>query len=246
MKIFNLLVVAIFFITAIGCNKKNEYLEREDPTLYYPTKIGKFITYKVDSTNYTGYTTTGVVATYYAQDLVEAKITDNLGRESYRVIRYYKKNLTDPSWVPNSTYLVTPLEKSIETIENNMRFIKLQGPITPTFTWKGNTHIETSGAYSNVAYLYDWEYQYDSIKAEKKYVQFTFPETITVRQADATDGIVTDPNGYSERNYSVEVYAKNTGLVYKDFLHWSYQPPNGGVPGYKSGYGIRLSIIDKN
>jgi hypothetical protein len=246
MKFFSFLTLTLLIIIAVSCNKKNEYLEREDPLLYYPTKIGKTITYKVDSTNYIGYDTTGKKTTYYAQDLVESKTTDNLGRESYRVIRYYKKNLTDPSWVPNSTYLVTPLEKSIETIENNMRFIKLQGPITPTFTWKGNTHIETTGAFSSVAYLYDWEYQYDSIKAERKYGQFTFPETIKVLQTDATDGILTDPNGYSERNYSVEIYAKYTGLIYKDFLHWSYQPPNGGAPGYRSGYGLRLTVIDKN
>jgi hypothetical protein len=188
----------------------------------------------------------GTITTYFARDVIDAAVTDNLGRPAFRVIRYRKKLLTDLAWTPMSTYWITPLDKSIEVNENNLRFIKLQNPVREAFSWKGNTYIETSGQYSSFQYLFEWEYQYSGIKESKTYGTMNFPETITVNQADATDGIVTDPNGYSERNYSVEVYAKGTGLVFKDFLHWSYQPPSGNVPGYRSGYGIKLSIVDKN
>lgn len=245
----NILLVVMLSSILLSC-KQSETLQYEDAKDYYPMTVGKFITYKLDSTNYIGFNVNPVISSYFAKDSIEAKITDNLGRQSYRIVRYMRKLATD-AWVPNSTYMVTVLDKSIEVVDNNMRFIKLQNPIRDLFSWKGNSYIESSGAFSQFQYLFDWEYQYAGIKEAKTYTVAgnpakTFNETVTVNQADATDGIPTDPNGYSERNYSVEVYAKGVGLVYKDFLHWTYQPPSGPTPGYRTGYGIKLTVIANN
>jgi hypothetical protein len=222
-------LVTLISIVLFSC-KESEVLQFEDAKEYLPMVVGKSITYKLDSTNYIGYTVNPTISSYYVKDSVEAKITDNLGRPSFRVVRYLTKLLTNPTWTPISTMMVTVLDKSIEVNENNLRYIKLQNPVKQDFSWKGNS----------------WEYQYNAIKDSKTYNTLTFPETVTVNQADATDGIPTDPNGYSERNYSIEVYAKTVGLVYKEFLHWSYQPPSGTTPGYRSGYGIKLSVVAKN
>jgi hypothetical protein len=208
--------------------------------------VGKSSTEKLDSTIYLGYTVTPVVRSYYVKDVVDAAIKDNQNRASYRVIRYIKKLLTDVTWTPMATFMVTPLENSIEYVENNLRYIRLQNPVKVDYTWKGNSYIESSGQYSQLQYLFDWEYQYTDVKAAKSYGTLNFAETATIKQADATDGVVTDPNGYSERNYSIETFAKGTGLVFKEFLHWSYQPPSGSTPGYRSGYGVKLSIVEKN
>ena len=35
-------------------------------------------------------------------------------------------------------------------------------------------------------------------------------------------------------------------LIHKDFLHWIYQPPQNNNPGFRSGYGIKLTMIDRN
>jgi len=54
---------------------------------------------------------------------------------------------------------------------------------------------------------------------------------------------------YFEINYSKEVYSKSIGLIFKDFLHEAWQPPNASSPGgyYESNsYGIRLTIIGHN
>jgi hypothetical protein len=242
-------IYSIFFLATVvflaACNKK-ENLEIEKANDYYPMTVGKYITYKLDSTIYIGYTVTPVVRSYYVQDRVDAAITDNLGRPSYRIIRYIKKNLTDPNWTPSNTFMVTQLENVVEYLENNLRYIRLQNPVKNDYSWKGNSYIESSGQFSQLQYLFDWEYQYANVKETKAYGSLSFAETITVNQADATDGIITDPNGYSERNYSIETFAKGTGLVYKEFLHWSYQPPSGSTPGYRTGYGVKLTIVDKN
>ncbi len=239
-------VLVVFAVMSLlSCNRENTPIQAEDAMGYMPMTVGKYIVYKLDSTNYVGYNLNPVLSSHFAKDEVTSKTTDNLGRESFRVVRFIKKNLSD-AWVAAATMMVTPLPKSIEVIDNNLRFIKLMNPVTSTFSWKGNSYIETQGAYSDYKYLEDWEYQYDSIRLEKKYNNLIFPETITVRQADLTSGILNNPAAYSEKNYSVEVYARNVGLVYKDFLHWVYQPQIGSTPAYRIGYGIRLTIIDKN
>lgn len=88
----NVCVAVIFATILVSCNKENKFLEADDAKSYIPLTIGKYITYKLDSTNYIGYTTTPTLSSYFAKDEVTEKITDNLGRESYRIVRFIKKN----------------------------------------------------------------------------------------------------------------------------------------------------------
>ena len=69
-------------------------------------------------------------------------------------------------------------------------------------------------------------------------------KVVTVAQQDefSPDGPFDPTLDYQQRNYSIEVYAKGIGLVYKDLLHWTWQKPK-----YEDGsYGIRLTLIAHN
>jgi hypothetical protein len=237
-----LLTATLFFA---GC-KKSDTLTTEEVNSYYPMTVGKYITYRLDSTNYIGYTITPTLRTYYVRDLVEAQITDNLNRRSFRVVRFIKDSLSQPTWRNSNTFMVTPLERTIEYVENNLRYVRLQNPVKDGFTWPGNSYIEANGPLSPFQFMAGWEYQYENINGPYTVFSTTVPNTITVRQADELDGTPNDPSGYSERNYSVEVFAKSLGLIYKEFLHWSYQPPQSPLPGYRTGYGVKLTMIDHN
>ena len=48
---------------------------------------------------------------------------------------------------------------------------------------------------------------------------------------------------FGSTNYSIEKYAKNVGLVFKELTMWDYQPNNGGQ---KRGFGIKMWMIDHN
>ena len=77
----------------------------------------------------------------------------------------------------------------------------------------------------------------------------TFKETVSVFQKNDTIGNPNDKKMYAEILYSKEVYAKNIGLVYKEFTHETWQPPNANlVNGYyeEGSYGIKLSVIKHN
>jgi hypothetical protein len=77
-----------------------------------------------------------------------------------------------------------------------------------------------------------------------KCLKGTLQNTYTVLQQNTqfpSSGF--DPIQYNEKNYSVEVYAKGVGLIYKNFLHYVWQPtPSGRYQD--DSYGIRLNLID--
>lgn len=247
MKKFTLLtlIAAGLIVTLPGC-KKSETPSYPDASEYYPMAVGKYITYKLDSTNYIGYTTTPTITTYYVKDVVDAIVTDNLNRKSYRIVRFIKDSLSELSWRNNNTFMVTPLEKSVEYVEDNLRFIRVQNPVTDGFEWPGTSHIANNGGNPSVQFFADWKYHYENIG--KPFTVFTtnIANTITINQADDEGGVPGDPAAYSDRNYGVEVFGKGIGLIYKEFLHWVYHTPSGSTPGHRSGYGVKLGMIDHN
>jgi hypothetical protein len=125
-----------------GCSEK-EQLSTALISEYYPLQIGKYITYRLDSTVYVNLNTKKEVHTYIVQDWVDAEITDNLGRKAYRIRRMMQQKTDTTQWVDNAVFVVTPLGKSLEYVDNNLRFIKLQEPIRDDFTWRGNSYINS-------------------------------------------------------------------------------------------------------
>ncbi|HQY12879.1 MAG TPA: hypothetical protein PK133_11725, partial [Ferruginibacter sp.] len=142
--------------------------------------------------------------------------------------------------------MAVPTEFSVEFIENNMRFIKMKAPVRNGFSWKGNSYIDTYSLNSDVKYLDDWDYTYDSLNTTISLAALTVDSTLKVDQRDEVIGNPNDPNSYSEINQGAERYAKGLGLVYRNFLHVEYQPPTPGRGGYRQGYGVKMTMIDHN
>lgn len=243
-KYFGLAFMLITLLTA--CNKENQLYTTATLSDYYPLQVGKYITYNLDSTVYINFGQKDTIISYQAKDSVETQITDNTGRPAYRIERYIRKNASQ-QWTANNTFMAIPTATTIEYVENNLRFTKLVLPIKEGYTWKGNSFIDTYSLNSTTKYLDDWDYTYDSINAPLTVNGITFNNTLKVNQRDEFLG--QDPKlpgtQYAERNYSVEYYTKNIGLVYKEFLHWEYQAQPGS-PAYYSGYGIKLTITGHN
>jgi len=246
--IASIVFVSVAMLVLTHCKKTAEFTS---PPLkdYLNLEVGKYIIYRLDSTLFTNFGQNTVHVYYQAKDEVDAEIVDNLGRPAFRIIRYLRDTAGLNAWTPNSTYMIVPTEKVLEVVEDNFRYQKLMLPIVEGFNWKGNTYISL---YSDdlaweYRYLDDWDYTYENVNAPfTVFNNQVVDSTVTVNQRDEVSGHPTDPNYYSEVNYSVEVYGKGLGLVYKDFLHWEYQPPTGGNPGYKIGYGIKLNMISHN
>lgn len=236
--VFSSLLMVLF----ASCKKESETPDPIKISDYYPLAPGKYIAYNLDSTVYTNFGKQKEIISYQVKDVVDAEITDNLGRPAYRIIRYIRKN-TSASWLPSNTFVATPLGRTLEFTENNLRFIKLALPIKNEFSWRGNSFIDTYNTESDLRYLDHWDYIYDSVGMPASINTLSFENTIKVFHKEEEIG---DPSiagtSYAEKTFSMEKYAKGVGLIYKEFIHWEYQ---GNTQTY-SGYGIKLTIFEYN
>lgn len=242
------LPVILLCVCFAACKKGNEELNTTPISEYTPLEVGKYITYQLDSFRYLPFSLQGVTLSYQVKFVVDGQITDNLGRPAYRIVRQIRVNPTD-AWVNDNSFTAIPGENSFEFIDNNLRFLKLRGPVKDGFTWKGNSYINTTSQFSDFAYLDGWDYMYDSVGAPLSLGSFALDNTIKIAQRDEIIGNPDDPNSYSEINYGVEYYAKGIGLVYKRIFHSEYQPPTtiGTTGSYSSdSKGYTLTMIDHN
>ena len=241
--------IGLFFISLffISCKKEKDSFSSESVNDYFPLQVGKYITYQLDSTLFINFGQKDTVVSYQVQDKVDAQLTDNLGRPAYRIIRYIRKD-SSKDWVANNTFMAIATFNSLEYIENNLRILKLEIPVKQGFSWKGNSYIDTYSINSDLKYMDDWDYVYDSVDVPLTINSINIDSTVKVTERDEFLG--QDPSipgtQYAEKTYALEKYGKGIGLIYREFLHWEYQGGETGVPGYFVGYGIKLSIIDHN
>ncbi len=230
-------------IVLAACKKQTETLDVVPVSDYYPLTVGNHLDYDLDSTLFINFGKKDTVIHYQARDIVDAQIADNLGRPSFRIVRYLRKNDGD-AWIPSITYMVTPEDNNIELIENNLRYIKLAAPVKQDFSWKGNRFIDTYSTDLDLNYLDDWDYIYDSVGVPLTINNLSFDNTVKVFERDEFLG--QDPSipgtQYAEKNFAYEKYAKGVGLIYREFLHWEYQGAQPGRDAYYEGFGIRLTI----
>src|SRR5437868_10307938 len=100
---FFLITISIVFLSS--CKKSTEVFNTAPLSDYYPLTVGKYITYNLDSTVvYQNFGQTQNMKSYQVKLVVDAQITDNLGRPASRIIRYIRKLPTDP-WVPDNTFM---------------------------------------------------------------------------------------------------------------------------------------------
>ena len=245
-KIFTqltLLAATVFLFTQC---KKTEQFNSEPLEDYMPMAVGKYIIYRLDSMKFDNLDT--IKSSYQVKDEVDGTLTDNLGRPSWRILRSYRNAAGTSPWVEQLTYMVTPTKESVEVIENNFRYIKLKLPINEGFNWKGNSYISlySSDPDWDFRYLDDWDYIYENYGDGFSTLMGPVQNTVIVNQRDEVLGFPNDPQGFSERNFAYEVYGKGIGLIYKEFLHSTYQPITGSAPAYRVGYGIKLNMLSHN
>jgi hypothetical protein len=237
-----------------SCKKQTDTIATLALNDYLPLQPGKYIHYRLDSTLYVDFGQKDTTISYDAKDVVDAEITDNEGRLSYRVIRYLRDIASSDSndYSPTMTYMITPTRNVIEVVEENLRFQKLKLPVTEGNSWHGNVYLPTTPFYEAYQFSNDeninlWNYTYQNVNQSAEINGNVYDSTTTVLQvADSSNVPIEFPNGLAYKNYWLEQYAKNIGLIYKEVAMWEYQPPNSGNPGFTSGFGIKMSIIDHN
>ena len=248
-----LLAILGLLISFSSCKKETEEFTSEPIADYIPLTPGKYITYRLDSTVFTNLGRNEETHKYQVKHVVDAQITDNLGRPSYRIYRFLRDSAGTQPWIENGTYFITPLGDQTEVIEDNLRYIKLHLPLKINTDWKGNKYLSSEPfaslyTFSNDDNMNDWDYNIEQFDQSLTIGGQAINDIYTVTQIDeAFNAPVTNPAFYGTRSLSVEKYAKNIGLVSRDFVMWEYQPnTSGSGGGFKVGFGIKMWIIDHN
>lgn len=249
-----ILVFAIILLVS-SCAKQTDTLSTDNPADYFSLAKGKYATYILDSTVYVSFGQVREVRRHYIKDIVDTTITDNLGRISYRIRRQIRNDADPTKWEEHSTYLVTPLAHSVEVIEDNLRFIKIQGPITEFFTWNGNRYLPdetyTQFGFNSTAHarLGSWEYNYTGINESTTVNGKTYDNTLTIGCSieDTTNFPPKDPNGPAFKTVWTEKYSKGVGLIYREISLEEFQPRGSTYPnGYYSGFALKQTMLEHN
>jgi hypothetical protein len=189
----NISITFLFFLSFASCKHETEPpvdLHND----YFPTNIGHWVTYEVDSTYYDDFNNSIEIYHYYIKELNESSFLDNQNRPTIRLERY--KNV-DSIWHLSRVWTSNLTKTTAEKIEENIRFIKLIFPISDEQEWNGN-------AFNSLG---EQNYKYTNIFQPFTVNGITFDSTVTVIQAKDSSGLTV--------NNQIEVFAKNVGLIYK-------------------------------
>jgi hypothetical protein len=236
-----------------GCEKEKDNRVYDAPATFFPSQIGKYIRYQLDSTRIVNFGQDKEVVSYQAKDVVEGTSTDLLGRPCLRVVRYLRplNSTNEQDWVTNISYEIIPGDNYVEVYENNLRFVKMQGPVKDGRSWIGNGYLPdepfSKYEFSAAMNIKSWEYAFEEVNASEEFNSKTYDSTVTITQIDDSSNIPVDnPFKPGQRLKWVEKYAKNIGLIYKDVIILEYQPETSSEDAYTTGFGIRLTILDHN
>ncbi|MBL7920526.1 MAG: hypothetical protein JNJ40_09450 [Bacteroidia bacterium] len=187
-----------------SCAKKK--IPQDDSLLgldYYPTTIGRYAIYDVDSTIYNSLTQDTTVTKYRIKEKITDLFTDNEGQDALRLERFIKKYNPNKSydsiaWTIKEVWMVNANKKSIQVVEGNVRYTKLVFPVQQGANWNGNAK-NTIG---------EWLYTYEYIDKAENIGSKQLDKVLNVKQKNYRTLI-------SYQNYT-EKYAKGIGLVYRE------------------------------
>lgn len=206
------LYYGIFAIMAllISCKKDATVAPPDLGYNYYPGTIKSYVIYDVDSIVYRQIQGDTLKYKFQIKEVMDTLMTDNQNRPTIKIIRY-KKNYSPTipysamTWTLQDVWVANKTNRDVEVVEENIRYTKLAFPAKNGLTWNGTAQADTT----------EQDYTYTSYDSPLTLNGNSFDKTLTVQQH-------LDTNALYYQNY-YEQYARNVGLVYKQFVNYVYK-----------------------
>lgn len=207
-----------------GCSK-DEAVPVDLGTGYFPTRVGHWVEYAVDSSWIDEDNNIQGSIAYPLRELIESDFSDPEGRPAQRLLREVKDSIGN--WGPKDVWWQVRNGLRAERAEENLRLIKLVFPVRASQTWNTN-------AFNTETPL---ELTYEEVDVPWSVNGLSFDSTCLVRTTYVNN--LVDTVRYFER------YAKNVGLVYRqlDVSNTQYYDIGGGtyVPRTRGSY-LRMTV----
>jgi len=212
-KFYLLILLIIAFV--FSCKK-----ETEEPIEmgyeYFPTEIGFYQIYEVDSVVWDDNNNSMYSFNYFVKLKIVDAFIDNTNNEAYRWRKSVKTDTTN--WKFSNNYTLTKTSSSLESVIENNRFINLIFPVRAGGLWDYNAKNNNKAAnsiYTDVAY-------------SETIINNTFDECAKAQYEEEINLIQEFAN--------YEIFAKNVGMIKRKHIH--KETKINGVSGYNVEYNI--------
>ena len=191
---------------------------------YYPAAVGDSLIYDVELITKDEFTGIQDTQIYQLLEVVESIFNDNQGRPTHRLERYTRSTPGDP-WVISDVWTSNLTSSWVERKEENVTYVKLAFPITPSMTWNGNV-LNTQDPLT---------YRYQDLHQPMSLGSLSFDSTLTVLQRDE--------DYFTERYYFIEKYANHVGLIYRENIEIIKDNSIPGQTGIKSQRKYKETLV---
>jgi hypothetical protein len=205
------MLCVVFF----SCKKEQDLSTIDLGYDFFPSKVGSYVIYEVDSTSY-GVTTE--TFHYQIKEELSEEFEDDLGEPAFMVKRYLRHNNSQP-WILADVWSQKRVSNRAEKVEENIRYVKLKFPTKDGDSWNGN-------AYNN---LPEQSYKYKNVGKPADVGILQFPNTLTVEQLNNVNLV--------DNQVFYEIYAHNVGLVFKQATNLNVQASQ------TSGYDLQYRAV---
>jgi hypothetical protein len=188
--------IVVFILILCSCNKKDPKTELNPGYEYFPLDTNSMHVYEIVRRSIN--LIEDITFTYYQKEQIASIYKE--GDETVYVLEKYIKPKEADLWkeFPDTIETIRIADGKIIQTENNIRYLKLIFPVLEGRQWNGNIYNTLGNDIYTIKFL-DKAFQLDNR---------SFDKTMTVEQA-------SDTTDLTKRDVRFEVYAYNTGLIYK-------------------------------
>ena len=192
-----------------SCRKDSDTTPPQFFRSYYPTEVGSYVVYEVDSMSHD---ITSDTFHFQLREVIAEQFTDGAGDPALRIERFVRDSSQAP-WVLRDVWTAKVTNTVAERVEENRRFTKMIFPVEVGETWDGNL--------SNTLPAEDYEYLEAHSSGQIGNLIFDSLTTIEqARQENLVDSI-----------FKFEIYANHVGLVQRTFRELDFGDVSGDIKG---------------
>jgi hypothetical protein len=203
-------ILSIIIILS-ACTKENENFFASLDRDYYPLESGTYNLYDVIEINIDEPSNIYDTTKYQLKELIGGTFKDDLGITSYLLLRYKREN-SNQSWDISDVWTTQYYDSKLFVTEENIRYVKVIFPLAINRTWDGNAYNTLNAN----------DYEITGLDEPLMVYEQAFDSVLTVTH-EADSSLI-------HKNYALEQYARDTGLIYKEKTYLNSQEIEPGVP----------------
>ncbi|MBC7885626.1 MAG: hypothetical protein H7X99_09135 [Saprospiraceae bacterium] len=241
-KVNYLFIILSFFL--LSCEDETEIIDESAFGYdFFPVAQGKSWIYASDSVIYDNEGTQIDTFRSFLREEMGESFVDEEGNTVYKLMRYFRRNESDP-WSRINTWTLFSNKTNAIRTEENLKFVKLVFPVRKGLRWNGNIfvdeNIKIDVAGEMIEMYKNWKHRMEEIDVDFMYKDTTV-KAIRVNLVDETSII--------DRRKVTEYYGKNLGLLKKEMIILDSDGSRPNDPWEvkaKKGFIHTLTLIETN